>query len=306
MAEDILIVTVPGALEIPFALQKMAESQQFDALVALGAVIRGETYHFELVSNESAAGISKVALAFDIPVANGVLTTENDAQAEARVDDKGRDAASAAVEMANLAASPRGPRRVRRRRAAVARAPPRDPPSRRVRATRTTPLNAPTTPTTRRSPRSSADRRRARVAAPANSRCRACTNGCCRATPATRTPARSTRTSARRPGSSKADAEHYDALLHGAIREVASLRAAISPHLDRPIVELSPVEHGVLLIGAYELAHHVEIPYRVVINEAVEVAKSFGGTDGFKYVNGVLDKLGADLRPDESAARRPR
>ena len=108
------------------------------------------------------------------------------------------------------------------------------------------------------------------------------------------------------PGFEKADAEHYDALLHGSIREVASLRAVISPHLDRPIVELSPVEHGVLLIGAYELAHHVEIPYRVVINEAVEVAKSFGGTDGFKYVNGVLDKLGVDLRPDESAARRPR
>jgi 6,7-dimethyl-8-ribityllumazine synthase len=104
LAEDILIATVPGALEIPFALQKMAESQQFDALIALGAVIRGETYHFELVSNESAAGISKVALGFDIPVANGVLTTEDDAQAEARADGKGRDAASAAIEMANLAA----------------------------------------------------------------------------------------------------------------------------------------------------------------------------------------------------------
>ena len=102
-AEDVLIATVPGALEIPFALQKMAASGQFDALVALGAVIRGETYHFELVSNESAAGIAKVALGFDIPVANGVLTTEDDAQAEARADGKGRDAASAAVEMANLA-----------------------------------------------------------------------------------------------------------------------------------------------------------------------------------------------------------
>lgn len=108
------------------------------------------------------------------------------------------------------------------------------------------------------------------------------------------------------PGFEKCDAEHYGALLHGAIREVAGLRAAISPYLDRPIVELSPVEHAVLLIGAYELAHRVEIPYRVVINEAVEVAKSFGGTDGFKYVNGVLDKLGGDLRPDESAARRTR
>ena len=102
-AEDILIATVPGALEIPFALQKMAGSGQFDALVALGAVIRGQTYHFELVSNESAAGISKVSLAFEIPIANGVLTTEDDAQADARADGKGREAASAAVEMANLA-----------------------------------------------------------------------------------------------------------------------------------------------------------------------------------------------------------
>ena len=106
------------------------------------------------------------------------------------------------------------------------------------------------------------------------------------------------------PGFDKADRDHYQALLHGAIREVGPLRAAIAPHLDRPIAELSPVEHAVLLIGAYELAHHVEIPYRVVINEAVEVAKSFGGTDGFKYVNGVLDKLGADLRPNEARSRR--
>ena len=102
-AEDVLIATVPGALEIPIALQKMAEAQQFDALVALGAVIRGETYHFELVSNESAAGISKVALGFGIAIANGVLTTEDDAQADARAEDKGRGAARAAVEMANLA-----------------------------------------------------------------------------------------------------------------------------------------------------------------------------------------------------------
>jgi N utilization substance protein B len=108
------------------------------------------------------------------------------------------------------------------------------------------------------------------------------------------------------PGFDKADAEHYAALLHGTIRDVAALRAAVTPHLDRPIGELSPVEHAVLLIGAYELSHHVEIPYRVVINEAVEVAKSFGGTDGFKYVNGVLDKLGADLRPTESRPRSAR
>ena len=108
------------------------------------------------------------------------------------------------------------------------------------------------------------------------------------------------------PGFDKADAEHYGALLHGAIRDAAALRAAVTPHLDRPVAELSPVEHAVLLIGAYELVHHVEIPYRVVINEAVEVAKSFGGTDGFKYVNGVLDKVAAQVRPGESAERKPR
>ncbi len=102
-AEDILVATVPGALEIPFALQKMAEAEQFDALVALGAVIRGETYHFELVSNESAAGISRIAREFDIPVANAVLTTDTDEQAHVRAEDKGMDAARVAVEMANLA-----------------------------------------------------------------------------------------------------------------------------------------------------------------------------------------------------------
>ena len=102
-AEDILVATVPGALEIPFALQKMAEVEQFDALIGLGAVIRGETYHFELVANESAAGISRIARDFDIPIANAVLTTDTDHQANARAEEKGMDAARVAVEMANLA-----------------------------------------------------------------------------------------------------------------------------------------------------------------------------------------------------------
>ena len=100
--EDILHVTVPGALEVPLALQKMADTQQFDALIALGAVIRGETYHFELVSNESGAGITRVGLDYGIPIANAVLTTENDEQAEVRMIEKGTDAARVAVEMANL------------------------------------------------------------------------------------------------------------------------------------------------------------------------------------------------------------
>ncbi|MBQ5942284.1 MULTISPECIES: 6,7-dimethyl-8-ribityllumazine synthase [unclassified Massilia] len=100
--EDILHVTVPGALEVPLALQKMAETQQFDALIALGAVIRGETYHFELVANESGAGITRIGLDYGMPIANAILTTENDEQAEARMAEKGADAARVAVEMSNL------------------------------------------------------------------------------------------------------------------------------------------------------------------------------------------------------------
>jgi len=101
--EDILVCTVPGALEIPFALSRLARSGEFDALVAIGAVIRGETYHFEVVSNESAAGIARIALDESIPVANAVLTTETDEQAVERAPVKGAEAARVAVEMANLA-----------------------------------------------------------------------------------------------------------------------------------------------------------------------------------------------------------
>lgn len=97
-----LLVTVPGALEIPLALQKMALTDQFDALIALGAVIRGETYHFEIVSNQSASGLSAVQLDTGIPIANGILTTETDDQALARMSQKGTEAAQVAIEMANL------------------------------------------------------------------------------------------------------------------------------------------------------------------------------------------------------------
>lgn len=102
---DVMIVSVPGALELGVTLAQMAETFEFDALIALGAVVRGETYHFEVVSNESAAAISRVALETGIPVANGVLTTDTDEQAQARAAEKGRDCARAAVEMANLVAA---------------------------------------------------------------------------------------------------------------------------------------------------------------------------------------------------------
>jgi len=101
--EDIKLVTVPGALEIPFALQKLVETGEFDGFIALGAVIRGQTYHFELVSNESAAGITRISLDSGLPIANGVLTCETDEQAQVRAGEKGADCAKAVVEMANLA-----------------------------------------------------------------------------------------------------------------------------------------------------------------------------------------------------------
>jgi transcription antitermination protein NusB len=105
-------------------------------------------------------------------------------------------------------------------------------------------------------------------------------------------------------GFDKCDSVHFDALLHGCIAEAADLDAALARHVDRKTTELSPVEHGVLMIGVYELKHCIDIPYKVAINEAVELAKSFGGTDGHKYVNGVLDKAAADLRPAEVQAVR--
>jgi N utilization substance protein B len=103
-------------------------------------------------------------------------------------------------------------------------------------------------------------------------------------------------------GFDKADRAHFDALLHGCIAEAVDLDAVLAKIVDRKTTELSPVEHGVLMIGAYELKHCIDIPYKVAINEAVELAKSFGGTDGHKYVNGVLDKAAAVLRATEVQA----
>jgi N utilization substance protein B len=110
-------------------------------------------------------------------------------------------------------------------------------------------------------------------------------------------------------GFNKADSTHYDALLHGCIEQSVALDALIAPHLDRRMGEISPIEHAVLWIGAYELQHCLDVPWRVVINECIELAKSFGGTDGHKYVNGILHPLAEHLRATEIAAgpaRKPR
>jgi N utilization substance protein B len=106
------------------------------------------------------------------------------------------------------------------------------------------------------------------------------------------------------PGFDRADRGHFDTLLHGVIRESEEINRLILPFLDREVAHLSPVERATMMIGCYELLRHQEIPYRVVINEAVELAKSFGGTDGYKYVNGVLDRLAGTIRPAEAGHGR--
>lgn len=100
-------------------------------------------------------------------------------------------------------------------------------------------------------------------------------------------------------GFKKADQEHYDSLLHGIINEASQIDETLTPHVDRKTVDLSPIEHATLMLATYELIHCSDIPYRVIINEAVELTKTFGGTDGYRYVNGVLDKVAAQLRSIE-------
>ena len=107
-------------------------------------------------------------------------------------------------------------------------------------------------------------------------------------------------------GFHKADSVHYDALLHGCVKDALALDASITPALDRPMLEISPVEHAVLWIGVYEFKNCQDVPWRVVINECIELAKAFGGTDGHKYVNGVLNKIAPSLRPLEVAADKAR
>jgi transcription antitermination protein NusB len=101
------------------------------------------------------------------------------------------------------------------------------------------------------------------------------------------------------PDFAKANAGYFETLFHGVLKEAADLELKLTPHLDRSFGELSPIERGIVLIGAHELANCPDVPYRVAINEAVELAKKYGGTDGHKYVNGVLDKLAKLMRPDE-------
>jgi N utilization substance protein B len=103
-------------------------------------------------------------------------------------------------------------------------------------------------------------------------------------------------------GLGRADPDYFSELLRGTVAEAATLTTHIVPFLDRPLMQLDPVEHAVLLLGAYELSHHPEVPWRVIVNEAVNLTKIFGAEDGYKFVNGVLDKLARRARPDEAGA----
>ena len=249
---NITVATVPGALETPLALQRLAQTGDFDALVALGAVIRGETYHFEIVANESARGVAELQLEFGIPIGNGILTT-----------DTGRAGAHALREEG------------RRGRAGGPRA---------------------------REPAGSDRCGLARGGARANS--------CCRALPAAAVgqPGRCDPGAACRGGRLS---EGGRGLLRRAVvgrhRRIRSRSSRCSRLISiGRAAELSPIERAILVIGAWELEHRVEIPCRVVINEAIELAKSYGGTDGHRFVNGVLDKLAATLRAAEMESTRAR
>jgi N utilization substance protein B len=263
-AADIRQLQVPGALEIPVALKALAETEDYDALIALGCIIRGETYHFELVANESGAGVTRVALDHLLPVANAILTVENEAQAWARAALVGR-----------------------------ARGGGNGQPDGRHRVSSAPPAKA----AAARRPAAKSARRRAREAA---------LQGLYQwlLSRADGTEIEAHLQEQDEDGFARLDRVHFDALLHGCIREAAAIDTLLARHVDRKTSLLSPVEHAVLMIGVYELQHCVDIPYRVALNESVELAKAFGGTDGHKYVNGVLDKAAAELRPAEVAAAR--
>ena len=283
---DVMVATVPGALELGVALSHMAETFEFDALIALGAVIRGETYHFEVVSNEMATAITRISLETGIPIANGVLTVDTDEQAQARA------AGRAATAPRWPSKWPTWSRRWNpRKKTKTTRT--------KILTTKKTTTSADSAAQARANARSA--RRRAREFA-----LQGVYAWLLRGGEGTQDAGEIDAHLRDTEDFSEADAQWFKTLLHGVLREAPTLRERFTPYVDRPLAELSPVEHGILLIGSFELIHHVEVPYKVAINEAVELAKSFGGTDGFKFVNGVLDKLAADVRAHEVQAAAQR
>ena len=258
--EQMTIVRAPGAFEIPLVCQKVAEKGDVDAIIALGAVIRGGTPHFEYVSGECTKGISQVSMNTGVPVAFGVLTVDTIEQAIERsgtkAGNKGEEAALSALEMVSLIT-----------------------PDRRVSKSGHNTL--------------AAERRKARhygmqalyqwhMAGASLADIEAEFRG--------------------EYDFSRVDLEYFQALLHGVPACVDELEDTLTPLLDRDMNDLDPIERTLLRMGTFELAQRIDVPYKVVINEAVSLAKKFGATDGHKYINGVLDKVARQLRTVEIGA----
>lgn len=295
------VVRVPGAFELPLAAKRLAAAGGVEAVVALGAVVRGETPHFEYVSQACARGLVQAGLDTGVPVVFGVLTTDGDAHAEARAGggqgNKGEEAALAALEMVTL---------FRRLPAA--------PPGRGGGGASATTLRlGPSARSGRKAAAPSSPARAGRGDAPATAR---------RPAAGARRNARAAAVQAlyqwrltdedlgelesqfladrEEDGVTQAlDLDFFHELLHGVAGAVETLDARIEPFLDRPAEQVNPIESTILRLGAFELIEHPEIPKGVVINEAIELAKTFGGENGHRYVNAVLDGLARTARPDD-------
>jgi 6,7-dimethyl-8-ribityllumazine synthase len=248
--KDITIIKVPGAFELPLAVKKLLASESFDAVIALGAVIRGGTPHFEYVAGECVKGLSHVSLDSSVPVTFGVLTVDSIEQAIERAGtkagNKGEEKEPSAVE----------PTRPRRQRIPLAQ---------RRKARRVILQAVYQWIMTQDSPKDIAKQYREE------------TEG-------------------------KVDWDYFGEIFVEIPAQVIQLNEFLEPVIDRQLKALDPIEKALLYLGTYELAYRIDVPYRVVINECVELAKVFGATDGHKYINGVLDKLAKTLRAVELGA----
>ena len=254
--ENITIVRAPGAYELPLVARRLAESKKFDAIVALGTVIRGGTAHFEYVAGEASSGLGKVAMDAEIPVAFGVLTTENIEQAIERAGtkagNKGAEAALTALEMVNLIQQ----------------------------------IDAAEIMTEQKQVKKPSARRRARE----------CTVQALYSWAVSGNTAEQVELAfVLDQDMDGVDKPYFRKLFRQTIENIETVDFSISPYIDRTFDELDPIETAILRLAVYELHFELDVPYKVVINEAIEVAKVFGADESHKYINGVLDKIAPAL-----------
>ena len=262
---EITIIRAPGAFEIPLVTQKVAQQGGFDAIIALGAVIRGGTPHFEYVAGECTKGLAQVSLQFGIPVAFGVLTVDSIEQAIER--------------------SGTGRQQGRRSRAV---GPGNGQPAGAVGGQVSNQDSG--NPAAKPPKGKTAARRKARSLA-----VQALYSWQIAGQPLHEIEAQFRTDN----DFSEVDGAYFHEILHGVPRQKSELDSTFEPCLDRPLAEIDPVELAILRLSTYELRNRIDVPYKVVINEGIELAKTFGATDGHKFVNGVLDKLAPRLRAAE-------